>query len=285
MNVVEPPRFNRPSLDLFESHVRDAKPMIATGVTADWPAAGWNMQALNQLCGYDLIPVERYISDESRIGGWTTEEMTLREYLARIERGENVYLSTVLVNQHLPRLTSEIPLPACISPARTGDSQGYFAFIGNRQRTEIHFHPALQAVLVNIHGRKKVGLYPPTETDRLYPYPWYHVLGPERVPAFNWSRVLPGRENQFPAAGQLTGYECVLEPGEMLLIPIHWWHWAESFGPSISMTLLFKRLPGDRFSLRLAARSYCGNAYYAIRAGAHRLLAGCRERVRRRRIA
>lgn len=279
MSLVEPPRLVRPSREDFEAHVRAARPLIATGLIEGWPAASWDMKALEARCGDDLVPVERYGSDESRLGAWTTEKMPLREYLARVERGENVYVTTVLVNQHLPRLTADLPYPSCISAERTRDNPSYYLFLGNRQRSETHFHPAVQAVLVNLHGRKQVGLYPPEETGRLYPYPWYGILGPERVPAFNWSRVLPRREDQFPATRELDGYQCVLEPGEMLFIPIHWWHWAESLGPSISVTLLFKRLQGDRISRRLALRSYCGSAQYALRAGVNLLLSR-RERPR-----
>jgi cupin-like protein len=277
MSIVEPPRIHRPARDLVERHLRDAEPFIATGVTEGWPAVPWDFAALDGRCGNARVPVERYTSDDARIGGWTTEEMSLREYLERLARNESVYLSTVLVNRYLPRLAPELPYPACISPERTPANEGYYIFIGDRRRSETHFHPALQAVLVNLHGRKRLGLYPPTETDHLYPHPWYQILGPERVPAFNWSRVLPGREAQFPAIRRLSGYECVLEPGEMLFIPVHWWHWAESLGPSVSVTLLFQRLRGDRFSNRLALRSYCGSAQYVLRAGARTLLARWRE--------
>jgi len=280
VSLVEPPRLHRPSLETFEAHVRDARPLIATGLVEGWPAASWDVKALEARCGDDLVPVERYGSEESRLGAWTTEKMPLREYLARVERGENVYLTTVLMSQHLPRLEVDLPPPSFISPERTRGQLAWYLFLGNRQRSETHFHPAVQAILVNLHGRKRVGLYAPEETERLYPYPWYEILGPERVPAFNWSRVLPGREELFPAARRLAGYQCVLEPGEVLLIPIHWWHWAESLGPSISATLLFKRLRGDRISRRLALRSYCGNAQYALRAGVNLLLSSRRDRPR-----
>jgi lysine-specific demethylase 8 len=273
MNNHEPLRIYRPHSDVFEQYLRLGQPVLLTGITEGWPAASWDIAALEKLCGDDRVPVERYSSDESRIGCWTTEMMPLRDYLAGMECNPNAYMSTVLINQHLPRLTSLAPYPSCISPARTSNNQGYYIFIGNKQRSETHFHPAVQAVLVNLHGEKRVGLYPPEETERLYAYPWYQVLGPERIPAFNWSQMLPGREDRFPASRRLSGYEFVMKPGEVLFIPIHWWHWCESLGPSISITLLFKRQAGDRISHRLALRSYLGQAGYALRAGAEKLLA------------
>lgn len=271
MSITEPPRFNRPSRALFDEYVRAGLPLIATGVTEGWSAAAWDEAALEELCGDNLVPVERYTSDQSRLGCWVTETMSLRDYLERMARGENVYLSTVLVNQHFPQLSSKLPFPACIAPERTRDNDGYYLFVGDRQRSETHFHPGLQAVLVNLYGKKRVGLYSPTETDHLYPYRWYEVLGTERIPAFNWSRVLPDTRDQFPALDRLSGYEVVLEPGEMLFIPIHWWHWAESLGPSISVTLLFGRKWGDRMSKRLALRSIGGLMHYTVRNAIHSL--------------
>jgi hypothetical protein len=72
-------------------------------------------------------------------------------------------------------------------------------------RDFLHTH----AYLAQICGRKKCILFSPDDSEFLY----HGAVDPER-PDFE----------KFPLLQDAKAFECVLEPGEMLLIPSRWWH-------------------------------------------------------------
>lgn len=75
--------------------------------------------------------------------------------------------------------------------------------------------------LAQLRGRKRVLLFHPRHSFRLYPYPVGHPLD-------NYSMV-PNPEaadlSRFPAVACAQGVEAVLEPGDVLWLPAYWWHY------------------------------------------------------------
>ena len=79
-------------------------------------------------------------------------------------------------------------------------------------------------LVAQIYGRKKWILYPPSETLH---------MRPTRIPyeeSSIFSKVDAKSENIYHKS-----YEVDLKPGEILLVPKHWWHYVESTTPSISI--------------------------------------------------
>lgn len=53
---------------------------------------------------------------------------------------------------------------------------------------------------------------------------------------------------RFPKFKDLKGYETVLEPGDVLYLPIYWWHHIESLmrgGPTVSVNFWYKGGPSS----------------------------------------
>lgn len=104
--------------------------------------------------------------------------------------------------------------------------------------TPLHFD-ALSNLLAQLAGRKRVVLFPPSQSFLLYPYAVGH-------PCDNFSMVDvsdPDLE-RFPALRHACGYEAVLEPGDVLFIPRYWWHYVEQLpsadgGPEDNLSLNF----------------------------------------------
>ena len=80
------------------------------------------------------------------------------------------------------------------------------------------------AYLAQIVGKKRCVLFSPEDSDALY-------SGKVNVdkPDFD----------QFPLFRNATAYECILEPGELLFIPSHWWHHVVSLEKSITVNYNF----------------------------------------------
>ncbi|CAD6445805.1 6c354e22-485a-46e7-80a0-4dd00bc70634-CDS [Sclerotinia trifoliorum] len=101
-------------------------------------------------------------------------------------------------------------------------------------------------ILAQVVGRKYLRLYPPRETPRLY------ARGIEEggVDMSNTSAVDIGvlagwdgseseQENErrkFPMVSEAIHWDCVLEEGEVLYIPVGWWHYVRGLSTSFSVS-------------------------------------------------
>ncbi|KAH9887161.1 Clavaminate synthase-like protein [Xylariomycetidae sp. FL2044] len=113
--------------------------------------------------------------------------------------------------------------------------------------TPLHTDP-YHNVLAQVVGRKYVRLYAPSQTPRM------RARGKEDgVEMGNTSRVDvgvvegwdvagdgggggEGEEGQENGFGEVTFLDCILEPGEVLYIPIGWWHYVRGLSVSFSVS-------------------------------------------------
>ena len=91
----------------------------------------------------------------------------------------------------------------------------------------LHFDTG-DGTLMQLHGSKRIALFPPSQTRNLYPFDFYREIPP-------WfSRV----DTDNPDMSQFPGYaeafkhrlDLVLEQGEILYIPVSWWHEVTALG-------------------------------------------------------
>jgi hypothetical protein len=97
----------------------------------------------------------------------------------------------------------------------------------------LHYDP-MDGTLVQLHGSKRVILFPPSQTSNLYPFPLYvHLKHGMKLRSW-FSQVYPDRPDfeAFPKLRQALQHrhEVILNLGEMLYIPTGWWHEVESLG-------------------------------------------------------
>ncbi|WAQ96454.1 HIF1N-like protein [Mya arenaria] len=88
--------------------------------------------------------------------------------------------------------------------------------------TPVHYDEQ-ENLFAQIRGSKRFLLFHPDQFENLYPYPVHH-------PHDRQSQVdleNPDYE-QFPNVRNLHGYEGVVGPGDVLYIPMYWWHQVES---------------------------------------------------------
>ncbi|MDO9103410.1 MAG: cupin-like domain-containing protein [Methylovulum sp.] len=85
----------------------------------------------------------------------------------------------------------------------------------------LHFDPG-DGTLIQLHGSKKVILFPPEQTAYLYPFGFYDTL-PFWVSQVNIDNPDLDKHPDYSKAKQHR-YELVLNPGQLLYIPTHWWH-------------------------------------------------------------
>lgn len=87
-------------------------------------------------------------------------------------------------------------------------------------------------LLVQVTGRKRVVLFPPSEVTKLY-------LNGDKSQVMDIDNPDMDR---FPLFSQAQRYECCLDPGDVLFIPALWFHNVTSIDFGVAVNLFWKHL-------------------------------------------
>lgn len=92
-------------------------------------------------------------------------------------------------------------------------------------------------ILVEVVGRKKVVLFPPTDAPYLY------LVGDK-------SKVTNIEEpdlTRYPNFVHATRYECILEAGDILFIPALWFHHVTALDFAVAVNVFWRQLPKELY--------------------------------------
>ncbi|KAF5027470.1 hypothetical protein F66182_431 [Fusarium sp. NRRL 66182] len=268
----ECPRCSDWTMPQFEDYMNNndgrPRPIVFTDLIRDWSALTdrpWKRPEYllsKTFGGRRLVPVEigRSYVDE----GWGQDLIQFREFLSRYVQGDSSTSSTGYLAQHnlfqqIPSLRNDICIPdfcwVDVPPHPTTpslnqppvDMPQLNAWFGPaRTITPLHTD-GYHNLLCQVVGTKYIRLYPPSAT------PWMRPRAPEHgVDMSNTSGldvgVLEGwderpedmsDEDVTRMREDLEGveyWECILEPGDTLVIPIGWWHYVRSLSASFSVS-------------------------------------------------
>ena len=121
------------------------------------------------------------------------------------------------------------PLPAWIAAVVTALTKLFLGPAGTV--TRLHYDAgSAHGLLAQLAGRKLFVLLPPRATPAL------HVLAsePETVQS-PVDPLDPGSAARWPGYGALRPLAAVLAPGEAILVPQGWWHYAVALEPSLTL--------------------------------------------------
>lgn len=211
-----------------------SRPVVIEGAIADWPAlAKWQPDYLAATVG--AAPIE-YQGGRAQAANFELAKddhrrtMPFDAFLAMITDagtpGNDAYITAY--NNH--RNTQAFaPLMADVRPidAYLGPEPGMLWVGPAGTFTPLHFD-LTNNMLIQVTGRKHVRMVPAAHGQFLYNH--RHV--------FSAVHDLddPARLDACPLARQATVYDVTLEPGDMLFIPIGWWHQVRSLEFSVMMT-------------------------------------------------
>jgi ribosomal protein L16 Arg81 hydroxylase len=90
--------------------------------------------------------------------------------------------------------------------------------------TPLH-HDGTNVLFAQVYGRKHFKMIPSFEIHKVYNNKWV------------FSEVDAGKPDleKFPNYAKATVIDVIVEPGDMLLIPVGWWHWVYALDVSISL--------------------------------------------------
>jgi hypothetical protein len=217
-------------LDSFYSRNR---PAVLTNVMNSWRALGcWSPEYLAAVVGDETVEVmtRRDSDPDYEIhSSRHKERMSFAEYVGLVVGGGETNDYYLVANNHFlshPRagpLFSDMHIfPQFLDGTRPCGSL-WFGSAGTV--TPLH-HDLMNILLAQVSGRKRIVLISPDQTHLLY-----NEVGV--YSAADWER--PDLE-RFPLLGRVRAKTVDLEPGEVLFIPVGWWHHVRSLDISISVS-------------------------------------------------
>jgi hypothetical protein len=283
-----PPQHSIPSVsiadltpDLFATHYKKkGVPVLITGLLK--PEWDWNLDYLCQQLGdreflLRYYGKERYQQDKREwinIGsGVPPKSKPFTEYASLLRSHEahkqDIYLAKCSI-QATPLAETEAVSTLNTQLAHLGFNQPASTlniWVGPGGHMEcLHYDP-MDGTLIQLHGAKKVVLFPPSQTWNLYPYPFYaHLQYGLRLRSW-FSQVYPDRPDfqAFPKLEEAMRhrYDLILNPGEILYIPAGWWHEVTALGDEMvcSINRFWRVYPTQRALFFWGRwRAYLGSA-------------------------
>jgi hypothetical protein len=249
MALAEPkpvPEFHDVDRRRFLDEIRPAGlPAVLRGLAADWPAVQSAKRSEEDLVDY----VKRF-----RVEGPVTvllgePEIEGRFFYTPDLRALNFTRGVSPLDRFLDRLLRDRPNPRPYALAVQSEPipqllPGFEvenrtdlvepgvvprAWMGNRIRVAPHYDLKENIGCV-VAGRRRFTLFPPDQLPNLYPGPL--ELTPAGTPISLVDLETPDLD-RFPrfAEAMHTAQAAVLEPGDAIYIPFHWWHAVDSLEP------------------------------------------------------
>jgi hypothetical protein len=238
------------------------------------PQFSWDLDVLRQRVGDQIVPVY----DWGDVGPTVLDEFEITrmpladfiDYAKTVERTDTPRLavSQLPIDMYLPGLDAEYRPPDWIAESLARDRLP--AIFRERPRIALfitffrgmHWHNGREVIAQLTGGRKQFVLFSPDQWRSMYPRRlWKSGLRWFDEHELVFCSEIPferGFEHidldEFPLFRHAQPYEVVLQPGETLYIPPHWWHMTQALEPCVVIAH-FWDAPLRRWSYPLGFRS------------------------------
>jgi lysine-specific demethylase 8 len=225
--------------DFVNFYYNPQKPVLISQSAKNWPALKkWSTEFFEKNIGEKTITLNSFRYFSNKIVRTILPEMSIAEAIKTMNNNSNQDERYYLLRDSIPNNYPE--LLADIQDIPWLDSKIFCSrdlwFGDGLNITPLHFDAADNFV-TSIFGSKTFYLYPPKNTDSLYPH---NLLTQGR---FNFSQVVSRSyaSNQlFPLFFERDCYKVDIHPGDILYIPIGWWHEVHThLNRSASITYFF----------------------------------------------
>lgn len=230
--ALRPTKLTPGTLDpntLYEHHWETNTPLWAPGCAAEWTdLQAWDPRRLAERFGEERVRFQEAKSQARRDQRPESyrSEASLREYVDRVyaaPAGNQLYMianDRNLQHSDLGLLLDELALPSQLFDASRLRA-GAALWLGPQGTVTSLHHDQSNILFCQMNGRKRFIIASPDEPELLK-----HASG--LYSQFDLSQGLPPN---------VRFYTVDLGPGDVLFIPVGWWHYAESLSVSVGIAV------------------------------------------------
>jgi len=237
--------------DFDRKHYQASQPVLITDGAAECPALrNWTSELLEARLPNKTITVnsnERGVFIRNKPA--TTGSVERRRWpfskaveLTLLDQSAKYYIQQQSIETAFPELLPDVARPHLLDPGKRIRVANVW-FGGSGCKTPLHYDRS-HNFLAQIFGKKRITMFSPSTTR--WSYPALEDVNPHTSKA---NIFLPDLI-RFPLlAGALsTKIECEIAPGNILYIPIGWWHAGESIEVSVSVNIWWDMVSEPRSS-------------------------------------
>jgi ribosomal protein L16 Arg81 hydroxylase len=237
------------SEEFFDRYYATNTPLVIEKRLAGWPAVErWTLAYLVERFGNRVVEVQANRTADPTYemnSDHHKKTMPFREYAALIGNGpNNDYYMTANNFSHNQKALAELyeelgTLDELLEPPGPTQPLGMLWLGPAGTVTQLH-HDLTNNLMAQVVGRKMVKLISPLDTPKLYNFK--HVYS--RITDVDDPNIDYGA---YPLFKDATIFPALLEPGDLLFIPIGWWHHVRSLDVSITLTCTNFRRRNDYY--------------------------------------
>lgn len=232
--------------EFLQNYYRMNRPVIITGMLEHFPArAKWNLDYFAERFADRTVEVQfgRDADQNYEMNSIAHKrQMKFGQYLELVRNAgasNDFYMTANNDSRNreaLKELWDDIgALPEYLNEAN--GRQGFFWFGPQGTITPFH-HDLTNNFMMQIVGRKQVRLMAPCESSRVYNH--RHCFTDVDAKNVDLER--------FPAMAGVPIIDCILEPGEILFLPVGWWHHVEGLDMSVTIAVTNFRWHNDFYT-------------------------------------
>ncbi|XP_041858393.1 HSPB1-associated protein 1 homolog isoform X2 [Melanotaenia boesemani] len=236
--------FNPEETQRILHHVQ--QPAVFLNMTCGWPVLRWTTEHLTGCLGDRLIRFRLGKKEETNAPLFETQcsyvEARMAQFLSWTQGQTDVgpfseypyseywayadYKYIAVLFQDQPLMFEDVKWSDFGFEGRNGrESTLWIGTVG--ANTPCHLDTYGCNLVLQVQGRKRWHLFPPGDTANLYPT----RIPYEESSVFSQVDVLHPDLKRFPAFQGARAHIVTLQPGQVLYVPRHWWHFVESVDP------------------------------------------------------
>jgi Cupin-like domain len=235
--------YNLPAEEFRARYYAENRPVKLLGLIEDWPALRlWSPDHFRLYFGHEMVDITTgRDSDPDYEINLDRHRQTVRfaDFIDAVvsSQGNDSYL---VANNHffgrpgMNLLLNDVGyLPGYLTEENRA-AHTYLWFGPGGTLTELH-HDTMNILFCQIYGRKRIILVAPDELPWIYND--HSVYSPVKVENPDLQR--------YPLFQYANPIEVIVEPGEVLFIPVGWWHHVRSLETSISVSFTNFPFPNE----------------------------------------
>lgn len=228
--------------EFYDDYYFANRPVVIQGLVDDWPALSkWTPEFFGRRFGSEEIEVTADRASDPRYEDHFPDHcrlISMAEFVARITNAETNDVYLVGKNHLLDRpafasLWDDFTFPEGYLDAEKRSGLVHLWLGPAGTVTPLH-HDDSGGLLFQVTGRKVVRLIAPCFTELVY----------NDRDCFSAVDLEAIDDARFPNMRHVRILETQIGPGDVVFIPLGWWHWVKSLTPSVSLSMRNWAIPG-----------------------------------------